>query len=152
MSSREGGMKEIPIDWEKVDQLLISGCRGTEISAFLGIHHDTLYDRCKAKFGKLFSEYSAEKRQKGDSLLKHKQFQVAMQDNTSMLIWLGKQRLKQRENPQSDDDFNGKLAQLLDLLNKKEIIHIEQVKEKQIEETKVKQLEKDDGTNKFEHS
>lgn len=120
-SGKEGGRPLISIDWKKVDQLLISGCRGTEVASFLGIHKDTLYDRCVKEKNMSFSDYSAQKRQKGDSLLKHKQFQIGMEGNTTMLVWLGKQRLKQKENPQTADDFNGSLAELLDLLKKKEI-------------------------------
>ncbi len=89
----------IPIDWDKVDELLEAGCPGTEIAASLGIHSHTLYDRTEAEKGITFSQYSAEKRSKGDSKLRTAQFFNALSNNTTMQIWLGKQRLGQKENP-----------------------------------------------------
>lgn len=122
--SDKTGRPEIEIDFKKVDELLIAGCSGVEVSAFLGIHHDTLYDRVEAKFGVSFSNYSASKRSKGDSMLRAVQFQKAMNKDNMMLIWLGKNRLKQKdkENDETDeqmlelkkkfDDFMGYLSSL----------------------------------------
>lgn len=104
------------INWDDVDKFLVAGCSGVQVAASLGIHRDTLYDRCEKKFGKKFSEYSAEKKQKGNSLLLGKQFHVAMSGNTTMLVWLGKQRLGQEENPKENSDFNGSLRELLNEL------------------------------------
>lgn len=94
--------EETPIDWKKVDDLLISGCMGTEVAAFLGVHPDTLYKRVEAKYKMNFSAYLAEKRSKGESILRSHQYAKALGltdkgDNT-LLIWLGKNRLQQREN------------------------------------------------------
>jgi len=91
----------IPIDWKKVDDLLLSGCTGTEVAAYLGCHPDTLYIRVEKEYGMAFSAYLAEKRSKGESLLRAHQYAKALGytekgDNT-LLIWLGKQRLSQRE-------------------------------------------------------
>jgi transposase len=97
------GRPEKPIDWERVDRLLVCGCSGPEIAASLGIHHDTLYNRLAAKYGKGFTEYSQEKKQSGDSILREKQFEKATEKDNTMMIWLGKQRLKQKENPDSLD-------------------------------------------------
>ena len=94
---------EIPINWEKVDELLMCGCPGTEIAAFFGMHEDTFYRRVTEKYGVGFTEYSAKKKATGQALLRLQQHQKALGitkkgDNT-MLIFLGKQRLGQRENP-----------------------------------------------------
>lgn len=100
----------IPIDWVKVDNLLVSGCRGVEIAATIGIHEDTLYSRVKNEKGVQFSAYSAEKRAKGEALLKAQQFAKAMgwskQGDNMMLIWLGKNRLDQTDSPKQDLSTN----------------------------------------------
>ena len=93
------------IDWKKVDDLLLAGCHGTEIAAYIGIHPDTLYLRCKSEQGMVFSAYSQEKKAKGESILRAHQYAKAVGlttkgDNT-LLIWLGKNRLKQRENEEN---------------------------------------------------
>lgn len=109
----------VPIDWEMVDRYLIAGCSGIEVASVIGCHHETLYERCERENGILFSEYSRQKKNHGDSLLRAKQFQKAMSnggDNT-MLIFLGKTRLKQREEDQNSLVFDGKLSELLDKLN-----------------------------------
>lgn len=93
------GRPEITIDWKQVDNLLVAGCTGTEISSFLGVHPDTLYNQTEKFYGVKFSDYSAQKRQKGDSILRAKQFELASRGDKMMLIWLGKNRLKQKDTP-----------------------------------------------------
>ncbi len=93
---------EAEIDWKKVDDLLIAGCMGTEIAGYFGIHEDTLYNRVVKKYGMAFSAYSHEKKSKGESILRAHQYAKALGltdkgDNT-LLIWLGKQRLNQRDH------------------------------------------------------
>lgn len=89
------------IDWKKVEEMLIAGCMGTGIAAYLGISAQTLYDRCLIEKGILFSQFSQEKKEKGDEILRAHQYAKALGltdkgDNT-LLIWLGKTRLKQSE-------------------------------------------------------
>jgi predicted metal-binding transcription factor (methanogenesis marker protein 9) len=91
---------EIPIDWERVDELLIAGCLGTEIASYFSMHPNTFYDRVVAKYNVSFTEYSTQKKATGEALLREAQFKKAIKkhDNT-MLVWLGKQRLGQKETP-----------------------------------------------------
>lgn len=89
---------EKEIDWKKVDNLLMAGCHGTEIAPHFDMHAETFYDRVKKQYNIGFTEYSSLKRQQGDSILRAKQYEKAMSLDNTMLIWLGKQRLKQREN------------------------------------------------------
>lgn len=110
------GRPKIKIDWKEVDKYLICGCSGAQVAASLGICDDTLFKRCIEEKKMNFSDYSAKKRQKGNALLHATQFQVARSGNTSMLIWLGKQRLEQKENPQSAEKFDGTLGELLDAI------------------------------------
>lgn len=107
----------IEIDWNIVDRMLEAGCLGTEIAGELNCSTDTLYNRCVQEKGCLFSDYSRQKKYRGDGKLRIKQYSQAIKGDRGMLIWLGKQRLSQRENPLDIQEFNGKLAELLDKLN-----------------------------------
>ncbi len=124
---------EVEIDWKKVDELLIAGCLGTEIAGFFCVHPDTLYRRVLEKYGMGFTDYAQQKKSKGDALFRAHQFAKALGlttkgDNT-LLIWLGKTRLKQRENDSqelspnqenlSKDDINFKLQAENALLKQK---------------------------------
>jgi len=93
------GRPKADIDWKVVDEFLIAGCSGVEVAAFLGINPVTVYARCIEDNGIAFSLYSQVKSAKGDSILRAHQYNKALGrteigDNT-LLIWLGKTRLKQ---------------------------------------------------------
>jgi hypothetical protein len=101
---RPVGVTPKEIDWEIVDEYLIAGCPGSKIADVLGIHPDTLYHRCEQEKGANFSAYAQKKKSKGDFILQKVQFDKAIGasdkgDNT-LLIWLGKVRLEQRETQQ----------------------------------------------------
>ncbi len=95
------GRNEIPIDWNIVDGLLEAGCKGTEIAARLGIHHETLYNRTVSDRGVTFTTYAAKMREKGEAILREVQYLKAIgksdKGDNNMLIWLGKNRLKQMD-------------------------------------------------------
>lgn len=86
------------VNWEQVDNMLIAGCNGVQCAAALGMHPDTLYKYCEEEKKSNFSAYLQQKRSHGDGLLHAAQFKKAYKDgNPTMLIWLGKQRLDQKE-------------------------------------------------------
>ena len=87
----------INIDWKTVDKLLEAGCDGKEVAAYIGVHYNTLNNKCKKQKNYDFCDYKALKRAKGDSLLRARQYDTAMAGNVPMQIWLGKQRLDQSE-------------------------------------------------------
>jgi len=91
------GRPKANIDWNKVDDFLQAQCDGVGIAGILGIHPNTLYEACKEKYNLSFSEYSAQKKAEGVELLKAKQYQVAMEGDKTMLVWLGKQYAGQRD-------------------------------------------------------
>jgi hypothetical protein len=100
------------INWDLVDNLLMAGCSGPEIAPHFDIHYETLYDRTVKEFGMSYTQYSQRLRQKGDALLKAKQYAKALGqtetgDNT-LLIWLGKNRLGQKENQENNITPNDK--------------------------------------------
>ena len=88
---------KVDINWERVNELLEADCEGTEIAAHLGIVPETLYRRCELDHNISFSKYLQEKKAKGNSLLKEKQFEKAISGDSGMLVWLGKNRLGQAD-------------------------------------------------------
>lgn len=96
------GRPKIIIDWEKVDLFLEAGCSGAQVAHNLGFDPNTLYAKCVEEKGISFSEYSTQKSSKGEAELTVHQYlkalgKVEAGDNT-LLIWLGKTRLKQKEH------------------------------------------------------
>lgn len=100
----EVGRPETPINWKVAEDLIISGCPGTEVAAYFGIHADTLYRRAQSEKGMLYTDYAANFKQKGEAMLRAKQYAKALGTTKSgdnvMLVWLGKNRLGQKESAQ----------------------------------------------------
>ena len=110
-----------PIDWNRVDELILKGCLGTEIAPRFDMHAVTFYNRVELEKGVTFTEYCIQKRPEGEGMLREAQFDKAMKGDTSMLIWMGKQRLNQRETttidvpPETVKSFQGLMEQLEEL-------------------------------------
>jgi len=113
--SKLGPIKK-PIDWEKASYLCKCGCPGTEVAAYFGVHYDTLADRCLAELGIYYSEFSHMHDEKGKTSLRHKQFDQALKGDRGMLIWLGKNRLDQRDKPKDDNTDGPTLDQFVKLM------------------------------------
>jgi len=105
--------------WDAIDSMLEAGCSGVQIAAFYGINEDTLYIRCQEQLGIGFSEYKAQKKQAGESLLMHKMFSQAMSGDKTLQIFLAKNRLGMRDNPKEDDTANNTP------ITRIEIVHID---------------------------
>lgn len=93
----KAGRPKAIIDWNKVGQMCEAGCTAVGIAATFGIDESTLWKACERDNKVNFSEFSQQKKAKGDELLRMKQFSTAMSGNVTMQIWLGKQRLSQSE-------------------------------------------------------
>jgi hypothetical protein len=115
------GRTEKKIDWAEADKMLIAGCTGVQCAAYFDMHPETFYRKVEKEFQLSFTEYATKKKEKGNSMLHATQFKLALEKDRSMLIWLGKQRLGQRDNPSHDEKFDAKLALLLDKLNTLEV-------------------------------
>jgi hypothetical protein len=115
---QNGSTKERVIDWDKVIDLLEAGCSGVQIAANLGIHPETLYDRTFTKYGKMWSDFSQEKRIKGDSDILQVQHKKAKSGDNTMLVWVGKNRtgLKQRDTPQEIEVSPATVGQFADIM------------------------------------
>lgn len=100
---------EKSINWDEVQEFLSTGCLGTEIAAYYDMHPTTFYRRVEEKFNMSFTEYSQEKKQIGDALIRRAQFHKALginkEGDNTMLIWLGKQRLGQKEPEKTPEDL-----------------------------------------------
>ena len=96
-TQNKAGRPEVEIDWKKVDFLIEAGCNGSEIAAHIGVHHDTVYRRIQEEYGENFTDYASKKRQKGEANIRVVQYQKALKGDNHMLIWLGKNRLKQKD-------------------------------------------------------
>lgn len=83
------GRPQKPIDPEQVKKLAAIDCSYAEIAAIVGCDPSTLTRR--------FAQAIREGRDQGNASLKRKQYERAMGGSDRMLIWLGKQRLGQRE-------------------------------------------------------
>ena len=126
--------EHISIDMQKVDDLLVSGCTGVQIAGYFGIHPDTLYNRVAKEKSMTFTAYSAQKRVKGESLLKATQFAKALglskKGDNMMLIWLGKNMLDQSDSPKQ---FESAQDQIIDFT-------LEEAKEKARLRAEIKRL------------
>jgi hypothetical protein len=95
------------IEWDRVGQMLEAGCSGVGIAGVLGIDEATLRKRCLKDLKISFSEFSQQKKAKGDDLIRLKQFDLAMKGDKTLLIWLGKQRLEQAERQDQKHEHSG---------------------------------------------
>lgn len=86
------------IDKKQFENLCGLQCTLLEICDFFDVEDDTLTSWCKKTYGTTFSEVFKLKRGKGQISLRRTQWKLA-EKNPSMAIFLGKQYLYQRDNP-----------------------------------------------------
>lgn len=106
----ERGPKKIQIDWNQFDELCRIQCTQDEIASVLGCSVDTLERAVLEVFGVKFADRYAEKSKDGKASLRRAQLSVALDGNPALLIWLGKNWLKQADNPVDDADHDDRDA------------------------------------------
>ena len=86
-----------------------------EIADFFDCSSDTVERWCKRTFKQTFAETFKRYSAKGKRSLRRWQFDAAQSGNVTMLIFLGKQYLGQKDNPESSEmeDVIDKLSELL---------------------------------------
>lgn len=94
---KPSGRPLFPLDWDRVDYLFEAGCTGKEIALSFGMHYNTFVRRFEKEFGTNMTTYEAARRKVGEQNLHEAQYKKALSGDNTMLIWLGKQRLNQRE-------------------------------------------------------
>ena len=113
------GPDPMAIDWEWVNQMCIIDATAEEICSCyrnpntgkMGISTDTLSRACERELGVKLADYLEEKRKIGRASLRRRQHQAAMEGNTALLIFLGKNRLGQTDKQEiaHDNAASGKL-------------------------------------------
>ncbi len=99
----EGGRPRKEIDWNDVDNLCRFHAPANEIADYISvtmfaISYDTLDRRAQEEHGMTFAEYVRQKSISfGKCRLRQLQWEAAEKGNVTMLIWLGKQMLDQRD-------------------------------------------------------
>lgn len=92
-------------------------CTWEEMENILQADRNTISGWCKRTYGEPFSAVYKRFSDGGKASLRRNQLQLSKK-NATMAIWLGKQKLGQRDIPQELEQFNGKLAILLEKLGK----------------------------------
>jgi len=94
------GRPKFVIDMDAVRKLASIQCTQEEIAAFLGCSVDTL--QRSEEFCGVYKKAI----ETGKSSLRRLQWKAAEKGNTSMLIWLGKQYLAQRDQVEGNENLN----------------------------------------------
>lgn len=125
------GRPRIEIDWEAVDALCALQCTQEEIASNLSISVDTLERATRREKKQSFAEYFGTKRRVGFVSLRRKQLELAEAGNVTMLIWLGKQYLGQKDKPDEDKPEEAAQPQVdLSILTDEELKQWGQILEK----------------------
>ncbi len=96
MSKNKGGRPKIEIDLKQLEALAGLQCTDEEIAAVLGVSTDTI-GRRKQEEDSSFAEVYKRGKEKGKASLRRYQFEAAKKGNVTMMIWLGKQLLGQKD-------------------------------------------------------
>ena len=97
-SKNLGGRPKIEIDIEQVADYCEAWCTEEEICGFLRVDIKTLTARLKDAGYEGFSQFYKKHSSSGRMSVRRAQLQAAVEDrNATMLIWLGKQKLGQRD-------------------------------------------------------
>jgi hypothetical protein len=128
--------KQAIVDWELFEKLCHIHNTRDDIAYILGLSKDSLHRAIKNKFGPdesfdtLYKKHSAN----GRTSLRKAQFKAALEGNTTMLVWLGKQYLGQVDR----QDFVFERIEPLVISTSREQITLE-LKEAESVETNVEQ-------------
>ena len=95
MERRKVGRPKKEVDIEQMKRLCELQCTAQEIASVMDCSVDHLERVIKEKFNCKFADFFNQNKGGGQVSLRRKQFTVAMEGNPTMLIWLGKNWLKQ---------------------------------------------------------
>ena len=110
-------------DFKNFEGMCHIQCTLDEIASMYDTTRDTIIRRVEEHYGEKFSTVFARKKENGWMSLRRSQWNRGVKDkNTAMLIFLGKQYLKQSDDPQRNtepaaDDPNGIDLSSLDVLD-----------------------------------
>lgn len=91
-------------------------CTKSEIADVFECDENTLNDYCKRTYNDTFSVLYKRLSSGGKTSLRRMQWKSAENGNVTMQIFLGKQYLGQKDTPDTDENDNGLMGELVDLL------------------------------------
>lgn len=110
------GRPKLILNQDLFEDLCRIQCTEAEIASLLKCSVDTLERWCKRIYSKTFAEAYKRLSDGGKESLRRAQYKLALKGNATMLIWLGKQVLKQTDKVEIDhriaDEINAELARL----------------------------------------
>lgn len=89
------------VDFRMLDELCQIHCTAEEICAILDLDMETLNKRIREQTGRTFKAYFDRASAGGRASLRRKQFEMALDGDRMLLMWLGKQVLNQSEKSES---------------------------------------------------
>tara|TARA_X000000950_G_C13648546_1_gene550660 strand:+ start:399 stop:740 length:342 start_codon:yes stop_codon:yes gene_type:complete len=95
-SKNKGGRPAIKLDTQIIENLAAIHCTNREIAEVMGVSVDTLQRN--------FPSFLQKGRAQGKAKLRRIQWQQAENGNATMAIWLGKNILKQTDQPYDPED------------------------------------------------
>ena len=93
----------IEIDWNQFEKLCNIHCTLCEIAAWFKCSEDTIERAVKRHYKQDFAEVYKQKQGIGKTSLRRKMFEIALNGNTTMLIWLSKQYLGFKDKQEIED-------------------------------------------------
>ncbi len=96
------GRPKVEIDFVECDTLCLIHCMLIEIADYFDCSEDTIERRVKSEKGMLFADYFKKRQGAGKRSLRRLQWEKAKEGNITMLIWLGKQYLGQKDKIEND--------------------------------------------------
>lgn len=116
------GRPRIEIDHSLFERMCKYGCSMRGIAYMMGVSEDTIQRFCKREYKKTFGELSADLREAGKNMLRMAQFDMALNGNTAMAIFLGKNLLDQSDGrrtievavPDDQSDVARQVGEILD--------------------------------------
>ena len=116
-TGKPNGRPPIDIDWQQFDKLCLMQATLSEIAGWFDCEERTIENKVTGKFGISFFEYFKKKSAGGKISLRRKQYEMALSGNVSLLIWLGKQYLNQRDEPPKEETNDSSIDSLINALD-----------------------------------
>jgi len=101
------------LDLEELEKLAAMHCTQEEAARWFGFTPATMSRKLQQK---RYRDVWDAGQAKGNISLRRKQFQRAEAGDKTMLIWLGKQWLGQKDSPLADDERHDELRRFLDIM------------------------------------
>lgn len=112
-SKNKGGRPTKSVNLDTLVALAGIQCTAEECASVLGVSPDTIDRRLKAAGFGGFADFYKQHSDDGKVSLRRAQFRVALGGNPTMLIWLGKQVLGQRDKQDIEHDASDPIKELL---------------------------------------